>query len=312
MMGFLSKRGALKHAGAVAALLWAGAVSAQQVGTMVRVQTDKGPIDLQLYDQAAPATVANFLNYVRRGAFDGTFFHRLVTNFVLQGGGYTFSDTNLPRVSHIPTDAPIVLEAHASRSNLRGTVAMARTEDSNSATSEWYINLVDNTFLDPSSKSAGYAVFGRVSGASMAVVDALHRSPVQNYALNACVSTLGSSAGAMNVTPKTTAAAVDCTALRSSHLVRKHSVRVLPAPATLSDTDRVLNYLEALVPQYIAPASAETLNAAGYVLRYYANTQSYVGSKDGMVYYLVPAISPDIKPLAPLAELLQQAAAAGY
>lgn len=300
-----------KLAALAAGVVVSGTALAQQVGTTVRVATDKGPIDLQLYDQAAPVTVANFLNYVRRGAFDGTFFHRLATGFVLQGGGYVFNDNAAPRVSHIATDSPIVLEASTSRSNLRGTVAMARSNAANSATSEWYINLVDNKFLDPSSPGTGYAVFGRVSAPSMGVVNAIEALNWVNA--SGCFAALGASAGAMDTLllakPLST---MTCEAIRSDNLLFKRSVKILPAPATLSDTDRVLNYLEAQYPQYIAPSSPVTQTGSGYVYRYYEGTKSYVGSKDGWVHYLVPSLSPDVKPLAPLADLLQQAAAAGY
>lgn len=304
----LLRRSAILAAG----LLLAGAAAAQTIGSTVRVATDKGPIDIQLYDSAAPATVANFLNYVRRGAYDGVFFHRLITGFVLQGGGFKFSDGAAPRVTAIASDPPVVNEFSATRSNLRGTVAMAKIGgDPNSATNQWFINLANNA-ANLDGQNGGFTVFGRVSAPSMAVVEAWAQSPTQNYAINACVAVLGSSTGAMSSVPKTTNAQVDCSALRRSHLVLKHSVKELPKPAASSDSDRIFNYLEAAYPQYAAPASAPTLNELGYTFRYYANTQAYVGTKDGMVYYLVPALSPEITPLAPVAELLAQAAAAGY
>ena len=137
----------------------------------VRMETVLGNIDIELNAQAAPNTVANFLNYVRDGDYDNSYIHRSVPNFIIQGGGYT----SVNGVSGtVPQDAPIALEANLP--NQRGTIAMARTNQLNSATSQWFFNLADNTNLDGSN---GYAVFGKVI-AGMDVVDAIAALPISN------------------------------------------------------------------------------------------------------------------------------------
>lgn len=145
---------------------------------VIRIETTLGDIDIELFSSQAPITVANFLTYVNSGRFAETFFHRDAqngssaaagqplptgSNFVLQGGGYKFGpdSTGTNRLTQITTESSIVLE-NTGRSNLTRTVAMARTSSPNSATSQFFINMADNTFLDPSSSSDGYAVFGRV------------------------------------------------------------------------------------------------------------------------------------------------------
>jgi peptidyl-prolyl cis-trans isomerase A (cyclophilin A) len=137
------------------ALLSAEALS----GTIVRFATSVGDFDVELHDATAPNTVTNFLNYVNDGDYSDSIVHRSVPNFVIQGGGY-YSD-----LSEIPADSPVVNEAAAS--NLRGTIAMARTPDPDSATNQWYINTVDNAFLDAQS----FTVFGDVIAPGMSIVD---------------------------------------------------------------------------------------------------------------------------------------------
>ncbi len=123
---------------------------------MVRFETSLGAFTIELFDADAPVTVENFLKYVDAGHFDGTVFHRVIPGFVIQGGGMT---ANLDQK---PTRAPIANEANNGRRNLRGTLSMARTNDINSATSQFFVNLVDNDFLDHRPGSYGYAVFGQV------------------------------------------------------------------------------------------------------------------------------------------------------
>ncbi len=143
-------------------------------GTTVRFSTVLGDILVELYDDAAPLTVANFLNYVNRGDYDSSIFHRLVPGFVLQGGGYWY-----PGWWDIPTDPPVPNEFGIS--NTRGTIAMAKQPgDPNSATSQWFFNLADNSAtLDVD--NGGYTVFGRVIGDGMAVVDALAAIPTYDF-----------------------------------------------------------------------------------------------------------------------------------
>lgn len=132
----------------------------------VLMQTNYGDIRLELFPVEAPITVANFLDYVDSEFYDGLVFHRVIEDFVIQGGGFDISLTY-----QTPND-PIVLETQAGLSNLRGTLAMARTSAPDTATSQFYINHDDNLFLDPSAGNDGYAVFGQVSE-GMDVVDAI-------------------------------------------------------------------------------------------------------------------------------------------
>ncbi len=138
----------------------------------VRITTSRGKFLIELAEDLAPATVQNFVRYVDEGFYDGTLFHRVIPNFVVQGGGF------LPGLEQKPTHAPIASEAGNGLRNLRGTVAMARTDDPNSATSQFYVNLSDNTALDPSPTSAGYTVFGRVIE-GMDVIDQIAAVPTE-------------------------------------------------------------------------------------------------------------------------------------
>ena len=125
----------------------------------VRLATSVGDVVLELDREKAPKSVDNFVQYVKAGHYDGTVFHRVIDGFMIQGGGLK-SD-----LSEKPTRAPIPLEARNGLSNLRGTVAMARTQVLDSATAQFFINVADNGFLNhtaPSMQGWGYAVFGRV------------------------------------------------------------------------------------------------------------------------------------------------------
>jgi cyclophilin family peptidyl-prolyl cis-trans isomerase len=139
----------------------------------VILRTTQGDITLELDATRAPVTVANFLAYVKAGHYDGTVFHRVMPGFMIQGGGFT------PDMVQKPTQSPIKNEADNGLKNLRGTVAMARTKVVDSATSQFFINLVDNPALDFSAATAagwGYAVFGKVT-AGMETVDAIAAVP---------------------------------------------------------------------------------------------------------------------------------------
>ena len=131
---------------------------------MVIFSTSQGDITIELFSEEAPVTVKNFLDYVDAKFYDGTIFHRVIPGFVIQGGGFT-DDMNQK-----PTRAPIENEADNGVKNARGTLSMARTSDIHSATSQFFINLKDNAFLDHGARDFGYAVFGRVSE-GMDVVD---------------------------------------------------------------------------------------------------------------------------------------------
>ncbi|WP_220337110.1 MULTISPECIES: peptidylprolyl isomerase [unclassified Wenzhouxiangella] len=142
---------------AILILLATCSLPAQAQNPHVWLDTDMGPIILELDEAAAPVTVENFLRYVDDGFYDGLVFHRIAEEFVIQGGGF---DSNRQRRD--PTYEPIVNEADNGLSNLPGTIAMARTSEPDSATSQFFINLEDNSDLDPDNESAGYAVFGEV------------------------------------------------------------------------------------------------------------------------------------------------------
>ena len=139
-----------------------------QANPQVTLHTNKGDIRLELYASQAPATVENFLRYARDGFYDGTIFHRVISHFMIQGGGFT------PELVQKPTRDPIPNEADNGLKNLRGTIAMARTNDPNSATAQFFINVEGNPPLDhtgtDSSRAWGYAVFGAVVD-GMSVVD---------------------------------------------------------------------------------------------------------------------------------------------
>ena len=140
---------------------------------MVKLVTSHGDITLELYADKAPDTVGNFLRYVDDGFYDGTVFHRVIRSFMIQGGGF---GSDLARKQ---TRAPIKNEAANALKNNRGTIAMARTSLPDSATSQFFINTVDNAsldFRDPSPMGIGYCVFGRVVE-GMAVVDAIQGVP---------------------------------------------------------------------------------------------------------------------------------------
>lgn len=166
---------------------------------VIRLETNYGDIDIELFSTQAPVTVANILNYVTTGRLDNTFFHRSAINpnpFVLQGGGFMFD--NDAGLSAVNTDAPIIRET-TGRSNVARTVAMARTSAINSATSQFFINYVDNLFLDPTDVNNGYAVFGRVIQ-GWSVVTTIQNLRSLNQTANSSFS--GSpDAGAMNELP---------------------------------------------------------------------------------------------------------------
>jgi peptidyl-prolyl cis-trans isomerase A (cyclophilin A) len=151
------------------------AVMAQTAAPKVVVQTTMGNFTIELDPEHAPLTVANFLRYVREGFYDGMIFHRIVPGFVIQGGGYDAQGKR--RQTH----EPIGLETKTSISNARGTLSMARTSDPNSGTTQFFVNLEDNTELNPSpfdpGNLSGYTVFGRVTD-GMAVIDAIAKAPL--------------------------------------------------------------------------------------------------------------------------------------
>lgn len=166
-------------------LAWLCAVNSH--ATIVRYSTVLGNVDVRLYDSATPLSVANFLNYANSDRYDGTFIHRKINNFVVQGGGFTYdADTNT--APEVESDDPVLNEFGIS--NLRGTIAYAKVgppdgqpatpETINSATNEWFFNLVDNSGAPPlglNFQNGGFTVFGHVLGNGMNVIDAIAALP---------------------------------------------------------------------------------------------------------------------------------------
>lgn len=149
-------------------------------GPQVLLQTSKGEILLQLYPDKAPKTVENFLRYVDDGFYDGTIFHRVISGFMIQGGGFT------PDMQQNPTRPPVINEADNGLRNIVGTIAMARTMDPHSATAQFFINVANNSSLDFREKTPrawGYAVFGRVIK-GMEVVQAIKQAPTTSKGMH--------------------------------------------------------------------------------------------------------------------------------
>jgi len=276
--------------------------------TTVRMDTALGPIDIELYDTQAPQTVSNFLNYVRRGDYERSFFHRLIPGFVLQGGGF-----RLPLVGgavKIPTDPPVVNEFSATRSNLRGTVAMAKLGGNpNSATNQWFVNLADNAGNCTSPQdnglncqNGGFTVFGRLTAPSLAIASAIAALPIISVPGDATFSDLPVLVRRAN------------NALQAGDLVLTTGVRELPVGALVPAYLRVFNYIEAVYPQYATPASPAVLDGEGYTYRFYSRTNNYLGlrNSDQQLCYLVPVLSPNIECFGSLSDWLAMAQAAGY
>jgi peptidyl-prolyl cis-trans isomerase A (cyclophilin A) len=164
---------ALAVAATAAMLFWlaaAGPAAEPAANPVVVIETSMGDITVELYPDKAPKSVENFLEYVKSGYFKGTIFHRVIKGFMIQGGGFTLD------MQRKQTHAPIPLEAQNGLSNKRGTIAMARTADPNSATSQFFINTVDNSRGLDYPSNGGYAVFGKVT-AGMDVVDKIESVP---------------------------------------------------------------------------------------------------------------------------------------
>lgn len=152
----------------------APATAKQQEEIFVVMETSLGDVTIALDRAKAPLTVANFLSYVDDDFYSGTIFHRVIANFMIQGGGFT------PEGVQKPTKDPIILESANGLKNEVGTIAMARTNAPNSATCQFFINVVNNTFLDYTPSNPGYAVFGRVT-AGMEVVNQIRQVPTGRF-----------------------------------------------------------------------------------------------------------------------------------
>ena len=168
-----SPTAALRAVALCAAFFATGPALAQQAAgaaaPQATIQTSMGPIVVELNAEKAPRTVENFLQYARDGHYNGTIFHRVIPGFMIQGGGFTRD------MQQKPTRAPIPLESRNGLKNERGTIAMARTSVPDSATSQFFINVVDNAMLNyPGPDGSGYAVFGKVVR-GMDVVDKIRQ-----------------------------------------------------------------------------------------------------------------------------------------
>jgi peptidyl-prolyl cis-trans isomerase A (cyclophilin A) len=168
----------------IAVGLLTGAAQADNTGdaTMVVMETSHGDITLEFFPDEAPITVENFLRYVDDGFFDGTIFHRVIPGFVIQGGGF---DADMQQQQ---TRDPIKNEADNGLKNERGMLSMARTQQVDSATSQFFINLADNAFLDHGERDFGYAVFARVSE-GMDVIDRIAAQPTGSHGMHRDVPT---------------------------------------------------------------------------------------------------------------------------
>ena len=144
---------------------------------MIILSTGFGEVTIELYDAEAPITVQNFLQYVEDGFFDGTIFHRVIPDFVLQGGGFTAD------MKQKKTRPPIKNEAENGLKNKRGTLSMARTQEIDSATSQFFINLKDNDFLDHGTRDFGYAVFAKVTD-GMEIIDRIAQVATGNHGMH--------------------------------------------------------------------------------------------------------------------------------
>lgn len=132
----------------------------------IKITTSEGDIVLELYPEQAPITVENFLGYVSRGDYENTVFHRVIKDFMIQGGGFT------PEGKEKPTKSPIKLESNNGLKNEKYTIAMARTNIPDSATNQFFINTANNDFLNYGSRDKGYAVFGKVTS-GQEVIDSI-------------------------------------------------------------------------------------------------------------------------------------------
>ena len=171
----MTTRSSIFRGAALATLSLALLGSAPAFAQKVKLATSAGDIVIELDAAKAPKSVENFLAYVKAGHYDGTVFHRVIANFMIQGGGMT------PDLKEKPTRAPITLEARNGLNNDKGTVAMARTNAPNSATAQFFINLKDNDFLNAAASrdGNGYAVFGKITS-GMDVVEKIRAVPTGN------------------------------------------------------------------------------------------------------------------------------------
>ncbi|ACT14877.1 peptidylprolyl isomerase A [Pectobacterium aroidearum] len=167
------KRTLVAAAALISLTAFSPAFAASDASTRVLLTTSAGNIELSLDNQKAPVSVKNFVEYVNNGFYNGTTFHRVIPGFMVQGGGFS------GEMNQKATNAPIKNEADNGLRNQRGTIAMARTAEKDSATSQFFINVADNAFLDHGQRDFGYAVFGKVVK-GMEVVDKISQVQTKN------------------------------------------------------------------------------------------------------------------------------------
>ncbi|TCM65125.1 peptidyl-prolyl cis-trans isomerase A (cyclophilin A) [Acinetobacter calcoaceticus] len=158
------------------AVVLGGTILSAHANTIMQMKTSQGDIEIELYNDKAPISVKNFESYVKQNFYSGTIFHRVIPGFMIQGGGFDQSMTQKP------TQATIQNEAKNGLKNARGTIAMARTNDPNSASSQFFINVANNQFLDQAPSNPGYAVFAKVTK-GMDVVDKIANTPTGRYGM---------------------------------------------------------------------------------------------------------------------------------
>ena len=274
----------------------AGPAAAQS--TVVRLETIFGRIEMQLLDAQAPLTVANFLNYVRAGDYNDLFFSRSVRNFVVQGGGFRWPADGA--ITAVTKRASVTNEFSSARSNVRGTVALAKVANQpNSGSSEWFFNLVDNTTLN--TQNGGFTVFARVTTEGMAVVDEIAKLQIVDAS---AVQTVVTDLPVVNYVPATN--------VKRDNVVIVKSITEFAPKSGVTDSDRNFDYLEKAFPQYLPPENMVTGTANGYTYRSYPNTGAYIGTKDNQVWYLVPSLGSEIKPLGTVADYLAKAVADNF
>lgn len=278
--------------------------TAAGAGTIVRMRTSVGVVDIRLFDSTAPLTVANFLSYINSGSYSHSFIHRSAPGFVIQGGGYIWTGGS-GYVAPIITQPPVVNEFNISRPNIRGSIAMAKLGgDPNSATSQWFINLADNS-ANLDSQNGGFTVFGQVVEKGMSVVDTIAALPIQNYG------------GAFTQVPFATPLKAGALP-QESNLVSLLAVSTTSSNINASGSDRLFDYLEAVYPEYLSPANdlspgnSASSTASGYYYRYYSATNAYLGTANGNLYYMGSASKNQILNLGALSDWITKAMVAGY
>lgn len=279
---------------------------------VARMQTSLGVIDIQLYDTEAPLTVANFISYAKSGAYTSSFIHRSMPGFIIQGGGFTWNGTT-NQWSYVVTNPPVVNEYSPSRSNLRGTIAMAKLGGNpDSATSQWFFNLADNS-ANLDNQNGGFTVFGQVLHSGMTVVDAIAALQIVNA--NGVDANGKPLPGPFSDLPLVSMPLPNTPLQKSNFaIIKQASVLV---PANTSTSNRVFAYLEGLYPKKLSPTNSLTpgkkvsMTGSGYYYRYYAKNKQYVAIANGKVYWGT-ALGSTLKPLGSVTNLLAKAALLGY